>query len=927
INKLKFNENHNEEYALVKSKLIFLYLNSLSSKIQEDLLSGDREHNFEVVKKGKLYSHLDKETIKEFVLGTKYVGETYLNYKDLSGKKDVDFELFYIAAYKLFGSEVKLPHLDIYKFDDVTIKTYERFGNKTNFLDMKSSLNIITLGLGARSEHVSVYSSIFENNFMTCNTYKKIYRRARMMVSDFYRDTVDKYYVYSEILKDILRSCKHSLSIIREVDYVSKLGISLGVDYSRIEEDLLFIESKLKDHIDDDFLPYYYILLSRLMDLYYESGKEYISKIYARKIQSIYKRFDNKAPIPNDIKENSILILGGLPFDEASIKDIKASSLIYHLSQDTDLVYNHVLTSRSDTVLANRYLRNLLDERKYNDILDIVEYIHSENKYSRDTIYISTFYVETLIIGDIARVKSGLKPKFSKDLLLLIENSGIYLSLESEIIIYLLNYSFFKGKQVEVLKIVNDKLEQIFLNYGSNRSIKAIRELESAISYYLVGNSNIENYEYKEQIISLLYSLERSNPTNIERNMTIEKPHIRSAILEASEIRNLLELGGNLKTSDYKSAISRLNLLEEDISNNIDYSFSIKLDNFTKNLSPEEVIIYSTDVDDLTVIVCITDREIKYIFRDKKVLSDYVLSHRTRILSENDPIGTGKKLYDLIFEEILPENTKAINFYSYGVLDDLPISTLYRGGWFINSMSLRRYSSFMRIGMNLKVEQSFDKRLVIAAPEYSSNPFSVDIVNEKFFGEISSLPFLRDTLDEAILLVGEEFYEDNDKLLLTGRNANEEMLSSALITNWELVVFSTHTLFPNDNNALIFPGLALSKPTSVGFDGFLSSIEIAESNFNGSWLVLAACETASSSQVKGSFNSLLNSFNYAGANGVVATHWKINSNRASNFISDVAKHLNDSRLSLPEAITLSQKKYSTKKSKSPLDWAAWEIYW
>lgn len=124
---------------------------------------------------------------------------------------------------------------------------------------------------------------------------------------------------------------------------------------------------------------------------------------------------------------------------------------------------------------------------------------------------------------------------------------------------------------------------------------------------------------------------------------------------------------------------------------------------------------------------------------------------------------------------------------------------------------------------------------------------------------------------------------------MKGREARKDhFLQLVKATDWNLLSFSTHTFYPTYSSPLKYPSLlfARNKQDDVT-DGFLSADEISSLPINNAFVILAACETAVAADAGGSMNSLLSSFKFAGAQSILATHWKVSNNFAGLFM----KHL------------------------------------
>ncbi len=111
----------------------------------------------------------------------------------------------------------------------------------------------------------------------------------------------------------------------------------------------------------------------------------------------------------------------------------------------------------------------------------------------------------------------------------------------------------------------------------------------------------------------------------------------------------------------------------------------------------------------------------------------------------------------------------------------------------------------------------------------------------------------------------------------TGNDATETRVKgdSALSTA-RTIVFATHGLLPGEMGAGSEPGLVLTPPevASVVDDGLLTAAEVANLDLNARYVFLSACNSASGTGNE-SLSALGRSFLYAGADALVASHWRV----------------------------------------------------
>ncbi|MEF3047507.1 CHAT domain-containing protein [Pseudotabrizicola sp. L79] len=121
-----------------------------------------------------------------------------------------------------------------------------------------------------------------------------------------------------------------------------------------------------------------------------------------------------------------------------------------------------------------------------------------------------------------------------------------------------------------------------------------------------------------------------------------------------------------------------------------------------------------------------------------------------------------------------------------------------------------------------------------------------------------------------------------------GLGATEAAVKSADLDAYRMLYFATHGLVAGDRagtTLLTEPALALTP--GAGEDGFLTASEIARMRLNADWVVLSACNTAVG-EVPGAeaLSGLAQAFLYAGARGMLVSHWPVESRSAVQLMTD-----------------------------------------
>lgn len=148
--------------------------------------------------------------------------------------------------------------------------------------------------------------------------------------------------------------------------------------------------------------------------------------------------------------------------------------------------------------------------------------------------------------------------------------------------------------------------------------------------------------------------------------------------------------------------------------------------------------------------------------------------------------------------------------------------------------------------------------------------------------ELAQLPRLPDTREEVNAIaqaLGANLAQD----VFIGAAANEATVKRMDLSNRRVIAFATHGLVPGELKGLSQPALALSSPAVVGGDGdgLLTVEEILGLKLDADWVVLSACNTASSDGAGGeALSGLGRAFFYAGTRAMLVTHWPVESSAA-----------------------------------------------
>ncbi len=126
-----------------------------------------------------------------------------------------------------------------------------------------------------------------------------------------------------------------------------------------------------------------------------------------------------------------------------------------------------------------------------------------------------------------------------------------------------------------------------------------------------------------------------------------------------------------------------------------------------------------------------------------------------------------------------------------------------------------------------------------------------------------------------------------------------------LLDDYRVLLFATHGLVAGEVGAAE-PGLVFTPPAAgtLEDDGILTASEVAQLKLNADWVILSACNTASGADPNAeSLTGLAKAFFYAGAKGLLVSHWPVYSGSTVALVSETMERLAaDPGLSRAEAL-------------------------
>jgi CHAT domain-containing protein len=167
--------------------------------------------------------------------------------------------------------------------------------------------------------------------------------------------------------------------------------------------------------------------------------------------------------------------------------------------------------------------------------------------------------------------------------------------------------------------------------------------------------------------------------------------------------------------------------------------------------------------------------------------------------------------------------------------------------------------------------------------------------------------------------------------LLTGASATEAAVKGAPgMARARIIAFATHGVLPRELSGVEEPGLVFTPPAkaSADDDGLLAASEVARLSLAADWVLLSACNTASSDGTPGadSLGSLARSFLYAGASALLASHWRV-SDEATAALTVEALAARGAGLLRSQALQRAMKAIRTGRRTDGSAVAGWNEAW
>ena len=199
------------------------------------------------------------------------------------------------------------------------------------------------------------------------------------------------------------------------------------------------------------------------------------------------------------------------------------------------------------------------------------------------------------------------------------------------------------------------------------------------------------------------------------------------------------------------------------------------------------------------------------------------------------------------------------------------------------NVSSRASKSFIGFGDPLLGSVIADNKYIPSSSELLSRGAVADVE------EVRQLPRLPET-DKELRSIARSLGAPPGSVYLR-EEATEKKVKSLDLSQSRILAFATHGLVSGEMKGLAEPALVLTPP-EVGTekdDGLLTASEVALLKLDADWVILSACNTASSDGKPGAegLSGLARSFFYAGARTLLVSHWPVETNSAVELTTGI----------------------------------------
>jgi len=173
----------------------------------------------------------------------------------------------------------------------------------------------------------------------------------------------------------------------------------------------------------------------------------------------------------------------------------------------------------------------------------------------------------------------------------------------------------------------------------------------------------------------------------------------------------------------------------------------------------------------------------------------------------------------------------------------------------------------------------------------------LDVVDSAAALRYAEVPALPETREELRAIAGALHANESTDLKLGPAATRDSVIAaseSGILARKRVIAFATHGLMAGDLPHLTQPALAMAATGKEGKNPLaplLTLDDVMSLKLNADWVILSACNTASSDgSAAEALSGLARGFFYAGARSVLATHWAVESESAKLLTTATFAH-------------------------------------
>ncbi len=162
----------------------------------------------------------------------------------------------------------------------------------------------------------------------------------------------------------------------------------------------------------------------------------------------------------------------------------------------------------------------------------------------------------------------------------------------------------------------------------------------------------------------------------------------------------------------------------------------------------------------------------------------------------------------------------------------------------------------------------------------------------QLFGELPALPFATKELDVARQILGAS---PSDELL--GRAFTAPAVLKTSLKDYRILHFATHALLPSELRCQSEPAIVTSVPPGAASarGALLTATDVVGMDLDANLVILSACNSGGPGGTTAgeSLSGLARAFFFAGARGLMVTHWDVSDKVAAYLVADTLGRIKD----------------------------------